>query len=319
MSAKKKEFEVQGVPVARWYALRIYSGHERKVKESIEADVLRSGLGEKILQIYVPYERFVEVKNGKKRSLTKNAFPGYVLIEAVLDKQTRNLILDIPSVMGFLGVDDVPTPLRPDEVEKILEPESSIEHRSIVESPFKIGDSVKVTDGPFSSLTGVVHEVSTERMKVKVMISFFGRSTPTELDFSQVIKLQIPAGAANPAPPVGPALGQKGVNIMEFCKQFNAKTQSESGMIIPVVITVFSDKSFTFITKTPPAAVLLLKEASLKKGSGEPNRNKVGSVSREQVRRIAELKMPDLNAVDISGAEEMIMGTARSMGILIQD
>ena len=133
------------------------------------------------------------------------------------------------------------------------------------------------------------------------------------------IKLQIPAGAANPAPPVGTALGQKGVNIMEFCKQFNAKTQSESGMIIPVVITVFSDKSFTFITKTPPAAVLLLKEANLKKGSGEPNRNKVGSVSREQVRRIAELKMPDLNAVDINGAEEMIMGTARSMGILIKD
>ena len=114
------------------------------------------------------------------------------------------------------------------------------------------------------------------------------------------IKLQIPAGAANPAPPVGPALGQKGV-------------------IIPVVITVFSDKSFTFITKTPPAAVLLLKEANLKKGSGEPNRNKVGSVSREQVRRIATLKMPDLNAVDLNGAEEMIMGTARSMGIVIQD
>ena len=132
------------------------------------------------------------------------------------------------------------------------------------------------------------------------------------------IKLQIPAGAANPAPPVGPALGQKGVNIMEFCKQFNAKTQSESGMIIPVVITVYSDKSFTFITKTPPAAVLLLKEASQKKGSGEPNRNKVGSVTRDQVRKIAELKMPDLNAVDLRGAEEMIMGTARSMGITVQ-
>ncbi|MEI7825664.1 MAG: 50S ribosomal protein L11 [Chlorobiaceae bacterium] len=132
------------------------------------------------------------------------------------------------------------------------------------------------------------------------------------------IKLQIPAGAANPAPPVGPALGQKGVNIMEFCKQFNAKTQSEAGMIIPVVITVYSDKSFTFITKTPPAAVLLLKEASLKKGSGEPNRNKVGTVTREQVRRIAELKRPDLNAVDSNGAEEMIMGTARSMGIVIE-
>jgi large subunit ribosomal protein L11 len=133
------------------------------------------------------------------------------------------------------------------------------------------------------------------------------------------IKLQIPAGAANPAPPVGPALGQKGVNIMEFCKQFNAKTQSEAGMIIPVVITVYSDKSFTFITKTPPAAVLLLKEAGLKKGSGEPNRNKVGTVTREQVRKIAELKRPDLNAVDSIGAEEMIMGTARSMGIVIQD
>jgi large subunit ribosomal protein L11 len=133
------------------------------------------------------------------------------------------------------------------------------------------------------------------------------------------IKLQIPAGAANPAPPVGPALGQKGVNIMEFCKQFNAKTQSEAGMIIPVVITVFSDKSFTFITKTPPAAVLLLKEAKLQKGSGEPNRNKVGTVTMSQVRKIAELKMPDLNAVDVEGAEQMVMGTARSMGIDILD
>ncbi|MEI8102416.1 MAG: 50S ribosomal protein L11 [Chlorobium sp.] len=133
------------------------------------------------------------------------------------------------------------------------------------------------------------------------------------------IKLQIPAGAANPAPPVGPALGQKGVNIMEFCKQFNAKTQTEAGMIIPVVITVYSDKSFTFITKTPPAAVLLLKEANLKKGSGEPNRNKVGTVTAEQVRKIAELKRPDLNAFDSRGAEEMIRGTARSMGITVQD
>ncbi|HCD35884.1 50S ribosomal protein L11 [Chlorobium phaeovibrioides] len=133
------------------------------------------------------------------------------------------------------------------------------------------------------------------------------------------IKLQIPAGGANPAPPVGPALGQKGVNIMEFCKQFNAKTQSEAGMIIPVVITVYTDKSFTFITKTPPAAVLLLKEAGLQKGSGEPNRNKVGTVTREQVKKIAELKKPDLNAFDLRGAEEMIMGTARSMGIVIEE
>ncbi|NTW57536.1 MAG: 50S ribosomal protein L11, partial [Chlorobiaceae bacterium] len=133
------------------------------------------------------------------------------------------------------------------------------------------------------------------------------------------IKLQIPAGAANPAPPVGPALGQKGVNIMEFCKQFNARTQSEAGMIIPVVITVFSDKSFTFVTKTPPAAVLLIKEAKLQKGSGEPNRNKVGKVTMEQVRKIAELKKPDLNSVDLEGATRMVMGTARSMGIVVED
>jgi large subunit ribosomal protein L11 len=133
------------------------------------------------------------------------------------------------------------------------------------------------------------------------------------------IKLQIPAGQANPAPPVGPALGQKGVNIMEFCKQFNAKTQASQGLIIPVVITVYSDKSFTFITKTPPAAVLLKKAAKLEKGSGEPNRNKVGKVTKKQVREIAEMKMPDLNAHDIEAAMAMIAGTARSMGLLVED
>ena len=133
------------------------------------------------------------------------------------------------------------------------------------------------------------------------------------------IKLQIPAGQANPAPPIGPALGQKGVNIMEFCKQFNARTQEKKGLIIPVVITVFSDKSFTFITKTPPAAVLLAKAAKVEKGSGEPNRNKVGKVTRAQVREIAEMKMPDLNAANIDSAMAMIAGTARSMGITVVD
>ncbi len=133
------------------------------------------------------------------------------------------------------------------------------------------------------------------------------------------IKLQIPAGQANPAPPVGPALGQKGVNIMEFCKQFNARTKEQQGLIIPVVITVFSDKSFSFITKTPPAATLLVKAAKLEKGSGEPNRNKVGKVTKNQVREIAELKMPDLNAADINSAMTMVAGTARSMGITVEE
>ena len=130
-----------------------------------------------------------------------------------------------------------------------------------------------------------------------------------------VIKLQIPAGAANPAPPVGPALGQHGVNIMEFCKAFNARTQAQTGTIIPVEISVFEDRSFTFITKTPPAAVRLREAAGVDKGSGEPNRTKVANVSRDKVREIAELKMPDLNANDVEAAMRIIEGTARSMGI----
>jgi len=133
------------------------------------------------------------------------------------------------------------------------------------------------------------------------------------------IKLQIPAGKANPSPPVGPALGQKGVNIMEFCKQFNAKTQDKDGMIIPVVITVFSDKSFTFITKTPPAAVLLKKFTKVEKGSPESNRTKVGKVTQAQLKEIAEIKMKDLNAFDVDHAMSMIAGTARSMGLNVED
>ena len=132
------------------------------------------------------------------------------------------------------------------------------------------------------------------------------------------IKLQIPAGKANPAPPVGPALGQHGVNIMEFCKVFNAKTQEQVGKLIPVEITVFADRSFTFITKTPPAASLLLEALGIQKGSGEPNREKIGTVTNAQLKQIAEIKMPDLNASDVESAVRMIAGTARSMGIVVK-
>ena len=133
------------------------------------------------------------------------------------------------------------------------------------------------------------------------------------------IKLQIPAGKATPAPPVGPALGQHGVNIMEFTKEFNAKTADQAGMIIPVVITVYQDRSFSFITKTPPAAVLLKKAAGLDSASGEPNKKKVATLSSDEVRKIAELKMPDLNAASVEAAMSMIAGTARSMGIVVED
>ncbi len=133
------------------------------------------------------------------------------------------------------------------------------------------------------------------------------------------IKLQIPAGQASPTPPVGPALGQHGVNIMEFCKAFNASTQDKQGLIIPVVITVYADRTFTFIMKTPPASTLLKRATGIEKGSGVPNRDKVGTVKREQLREIAELKMEDLNANDIDAAIEMIAGTARSMGLVLED
>jgi large subunit ribosomal protein L11 len=132
------------------------------------------------------------------------------------------------------------------------------------------------------------------------------------------VKLQIPAGQANPSPPVGPALGQRGVNIMEFCKQFNAQTQAQQGLIIPVVITVYADRSFTFITKTPPASVLLKRAAGVEKGSGEPHKKKVGTVTKQQVREIAQLKTPDLTASNLDAAIRTVEGTARSMGITVE-
>tara|TARA_Y100000996_G_scaffold343914_1_gene281582 strand:+ start:431 stop:877 length:447 start_codon:yes stop_codon:yes gene_type:complete len=135
---------------------------------------------------------------------------------------------------------------------------------------------------------------------------------------SSFIKLQIPAGKANPAPPVGPALGQHGVNIMEFCKAFNAKTQDQPGKIVPVVITVYSDRSFTFITKTPPVPSLILEALKIKKGSGEPNKDKVGTITSKQVEEIAQLKLPDLNTNKIDSAVNMIKGTARSMGVIVK-
>ncbi|HVE97749.1 MAG TPA: 50S ribosomal protein L11 [Mycobacteriales bacterium] len=142
---------------------------------------------------------------------------------------------------------------------------------------------------------------------------------PPKKKLAAIIKLQINAGAATPAPPVGPALGQHGVNIMEFCKQYNAQTEGQRGLVIPVEISVFEDRSFTFVTKTPPAAVLLKKAAGVEKGSGEPHKTKVASVSKEQVREIAQTKLPDLNANDLDAAEQIVRGTARSMGITVKD
>ena len=215
-------------------------------------------------------------------------------------------------------------------MEHILEQVKSAAEKPKPKYTFEKGDHVRINEGPFTSFNGVVDEVNPDRSTLKVMVTIFGRATPVELDFLQVekissnamakkvqamVKLQISAGKATPAPPVGTALGPHGVNIMDFCKNFNAKTAKDEGLIIPVVVTIYADRSYTFITKTPPASVLLKKVANLAKGSAEPNRNKVGTVTAKQVEDIARQKMPDLNCQDLEAAVQTVRGTARSMGI----
>ena len=170
----------------KWYVLRTYSGHENKVKSYIENEVAQAGLTDRIGSVIVPSEKVFEVKDGKKKSKTRTFFPGYILIEAVLDKGVTHIILNTPSVISFVGPNNAPTPLQPGEVRRLI---GKIEERKtveVMEVPFKPGDAVKVTDGPFTNFNGFVQEVHEEKMKLKVMVSIFGRKTPLELDFSQV-------------------------------------------------------------------------------------------------------------------------------------
>lgn len=170
----------------KWYVVRTYSGHESKVKMFIEEEVSRLKLNDRITNVLIPSEKVFEIKDGKKKSKTRTFFPGYVLVEAILDKETKHLIVNTPSVLGFVGTRNEPTPLQPEEIKKLLG--SMEEHREIevVDVPFVLGDAVKVIDGPFNNFNGFVQEINKERMKLKVMISIFGRKTPIELDFSQV-------------------------------------------------------------------------------------------------------------------------------------
>jgi transcription termination/antitermination protein NusG len=170
----------------RWYVVRTYSGHENKVKAYLENEVNQAGLGERVSSVIVPAEKVFEVKDGKKKSKTRNFFPGYILVEAILDKTTTHLILNTPSVISFVGPNNQPAPLQAAEVRRLI---GKIEERkdvAVIEVPFRVGDAVKVTDGPFNNFSGFVQEVNEEKMKLKVMVSIFGRKTPVELDFSQV-------------------------------------------------------------------------------------------------------------------------------------
>jgi len=170
----------------KWYVVRTYSGHENKVKAYLENEVAQAGVTDRITSVIVPSEKVFEVKDGKKKSKTRTFFPGYILVEAVLDKATQHLILNTPSVISFVGPKNAPAPLQPTEVRRLI---GKIEERKdveVIEVPFRMGDAVKVVDGPFNNFSGFVQEVNEEKMKLKVMVSIFGRKTPVELDFSQV-------------------------------------------------------------------------------------------------------------------------------------
>src|SRR5215211_4968075 len=299
----------------RWYAIQTTAGHENKVRgllqRRIEEDP-RPAEVKLIRQALVPVQEVIEIKNGKKVNVERKLYPGYVLVEMAMSQEALHVVNSIQGVIKFVGTGKLPQPLRQDEVNRLLGIADAVaESEPKEEIPFMIGQMVEITEGPFSDFSGTVEEVLADKGKVKVSVSLFGRPT--------AVKLECPAGAATPAPPVGTALGPHGVNIMEFVKQFNARTQSQSGMVIPVVVTIYADRTFTFITKTPPAPHLLLKEAGIEKGSAQPNRTKVGKVTRAQVKKIAEIKMVGLNAADLDSAMKMIAGTAGSMGLEVPD
>jgi transcriptional antiterminator NusG len=322
-------------PDKRWYVIHTYSGYENKVKANLEHRIESMGMEDRIFQVLVPMEDEIEIRQGQRHTVQKKVYPGYVLVEMILDPDSWFVVRNTPGVTSFVGGSNIPgvrsepVPLDETEVKQILR------HMGVETPKYRVaftkGQSVRVTDGPFSEFIGTVDEVNPERNKVKVLVSIFGRETPVELDFLQVEKLleeahvakkirivltlQLPAGKATPAPPVGTALGPHGINIVEFTKSYNEKTADKSGQIIPAQITVYEDRSFTFILKTPPAADLLRKAAGISKGSGTAKKETIGRVTRDQVREIAAIKMADLSANDVDAAARIIEGTARSMGI----
>ena len=248
------------------------------------------------------------------------------------------MLRNTPNVLGFLGDTKASTmeatPLRPQEVSRIL---GRVDELSVGEAenevPFFVGETVKVTDGPFSSFSGTIEargqrpeETDGFREDTRTQDAYgvelyasgkriINQGKLCAKEVAAFIKLQIKGGAANPSPPVGPALGSKGVNIMDFCKQFNARTQDKAGKVLPVIITVYGDKSFDFVIKQPPVAVQLKEAAKIQSGSAEPNRKKVAKVSWDQIREIAQDKMTDMNCFTLEAAMRMVAGTARSMGI----
>ena len=341
---------------ANWYVVHTYSGYENKVKVDIEKTIENRKLQDEILEVRVPLEDVVEMRNGVKKQVSRKMFPGYVLIHMIMNDDTWYVVRNTRGVTGFVGPGSKPVPLTPAEMKplgiQIGGEQQETPAREKVELDIEVGDMIVVTSGAWEGTTSAVTAINESKQTVTIEVEMFGRATSVEIDFLEnknrilfetkwegypvittiirrltimakkvegYIKLQIPAGKATPAPPVGPALGQHGVNIVQFTKEFNARTADQGDMIIPVVITVYQDRSFSFITKTPPAAVLLKKACKIQSGSGEPNRTKVATISKADLQQIAETKMKDLNAASIEAAMSMIAGTARSMGITVEE
>ena len=277
----------------------------------------------------MPTESVSEMKDNQKIIVEKRTMPGYVLVNMDLNEDSWSLVKGTPGVTGFVGASNEPVPLTQAEVDRLLHQETggaAAQPRAVLDRRVDQGHLRPAVRLLGRDLRGQRGRAAAEGAGVDLRPGDAGRGRvrPGEEDLERSvmakkvltqIKLQAVGGQASPAPPVGPALGQHGVNIMEFVKAFNAQTQSDTGTVIPVVITVYEDRSFTFITKSPPAAVLIKQAISLEKGSAEPHRDKVGKITQDQLRQIAEKKMKDLNANDVDAAAKIIAGTARSMGV----
>src|SRR2546430_7764574 len=315
----------------RWYVIHTYSGYENKVKTNLEHRISSMDMGDKIFQVLVPTEEEIEIKNGKRHPVERKVFPGYVLVEMIMGDDSWYVVRNPPGVTSFVGSGNKPTPLTDGEVRdpppdqarrpqvqgRVHEGRGRAGHRRSVHrsSRSRRRGEPRAEQGEGPRLDLRPRDPGGAGLPANREAGEVGRGMAKKI--KAVVKGQINAGKATAAPPVGTALGPHGINMGQFIKEYNERTASLAGTIVPAVVTVFEDRTYTFVTKSPPAADLIRKEAGIEKGSGNPNKNKVGKITRAKVRSIAEIKMNDLNANTIESAMRMVEGTARSMGVEI--
>ncbi|KAK3603979.1 hypothetical protein CHS0354_026774 [Potamilus streckersoni] len=278
--------DIQDTGEKSWYILKATAGSEKKVAAMLMQRIKYHNLEHCVEEVFIPAEEVVVKKQGKQSKRTITYYPGYIIIKIQMTDDVWHIIKETPKISGFVGgTQKEPQKISPSELQAIKEQINQGVKQAELNSTYQLGQSVRIIEGPFADFNGNVDAVDTERNKLTVKVSIFGRATPIELDFDK-----IPAGKANPSPPIGPALGQKGVNIMEFCKQFNAKTQNMDGVVTPVVITVFEDKSFTFILKTPPVPVLIKDKLKLQKVQQNRTKPKSAKLPKSRLQKLPKLK-----------------------------